>query len=322
MTIGSDDRGRTADQPEQIPAVGWWDIVVRVYRDIGRDNVSLIAGGLAMYAVLAVFPALAAAVSVYGLIFTPADVIKQMNGFAGILPPGVWDIFNTQLQDVARRESSTLTIGAVLGVIIALASARSGMAALMQAANIAYQEREKRGFFRQVWTSVMFTLGGLLTFILMLLLGVALPLVFKAFTASSWVQDAVAILRWVLLWVFAVVGLALTYRLAPARERARWRWVTWGSVFAATLWIAGSIVFAFYVGTFGSYAKTYGALGGVIVLFMWFYLSSYVVVLGAEINAEMERQTTRDTTDGPELPMGQRGAYAADTVGPSAKEMA
>jgi len=261
-------------------------------------------------------------VSVYGLIFTPADVIKQMNTFAGILPPGVWDIFNSQLQDIARRESSTLTVGLVLGVIIALASARSGMAALMQAANIAYQEREKRGFFRQVWTSVVFTLGGVLAFILMLLLGVAIPLVFKAFAASAWVQDTVAILRWVLLWAFAVVGLAVTYRLAPARERARWRWVSWGSVFAATLWIAGSVLFAFYVGTFGSYAKTYGALGGVIVLFMWFYLSSYVVVLGAEINAEMERQTTRDTTDGPEVPMGQRGAYAADTVGPSAQEMA
>jgi membrane protein len=321
MNIASKNRGRTAREPEQIPAAGWWDIIVRVYKDVGRDNISLVAGGLAMYAVLSVFPALAAAVSLYGLLFTPADVIKQMNAFAGILPPGVWDIFNNQLQDIARRESSTLTVGVVLGVIVALTSARSGMAALMQAANIAYQEREKRGLFRQVWTSVVFTLAGLLAFILMLLLGVAIPLVFKAFAASDWVQDTVAILRWVLLWAFAVVGLAATYRLAPARERARWRWVTWGSVFAATLWIAGSILFAFYVGTFGSYAKTYGALGGVIVLVMWFYLSSYVVVLGAEINAEMERQTTRDTTDGPELPLGQRGAYAADTVGPSAQEM-
>jgi membrane protein len=322
MNSTTDNHGRMAHSPGQIPIAGWWDIVVRVYRDINRDNLSLVAGGLAMYAVLSVFPALAAAVSLYGLIFTPADVIKQMNGFAGILPPGVWDIFNSQLQDIARRDNGTLTIGVVVGVVIALASARSGMAALMQAANIAYQEREKRGFFRQVWTSVVFTLGGMLAFILMLLLGVAIPLVFKAFAASAWVQDTVEVLRWVLLWAFAVVGLALTYRLAPARERARWHWVTWGSVFAATLWIAGSVLFAFYVGTFGSYAKTYGALGGVIVLFMWFYLSSYVLVLGAEINAEMERQTTRDTTDGPELPMGQRGAYAADTVGPSAQEMA
>ncbi len=321
MNIATDDHGRTAHTPGQIPIAGWWDIVVRVYRDINRDNLSLVAGGLAMYAVLSVFPALAAAVSLYGLIFTPADVIKQMDGFAGILPPGVWDIFNNQLQDIARRENTTLTIGVVVGMVIALASARSGMAALMQAANIAYQEREKRGFFRQVWTSVVFTLGGMLAFILMLLLGVAIPLVFKAFAASAWVQDTVEVLRWVLLWAFAVVGLALTYRWAPARSRARWRWVTWGSVLAATVWIAGSVLFALYVGTFGSYAKTYGALGGVIVLFMWFYLSSYVLVLGAEINAEMERQTTRDTTDGPEMPMGQRGAYAADTVGPSAQEM-
>jgi membrane protein len=322
MNLASTDRGRSAKQPEQIPAKGWWDIIVRVKNDLSRDNLSLVAGGLAMYALLSVFPALAAAASFYGLLFSPDDVIKQMNAFSGVLPPGVWDIFNNELQDVARRASSTLTVGVVLGVLIALASARSGMAALMQAANIAYQEREKRGFIRQILTSIVFTLGAILGFILMLLLGVAVPLIFKAFSASAWVQDTVAILRWALLWLFGVAGLAVTYRFAPAREHARWQWVTWGSVFAATLWLAGSILFAYYVGTFGSYAKTYGALGGVVVLLMWFYLSSCFVVLGAEINAEMERQTMRDTTDGPEQPMGQRGAYAADTVGPSAAEMA
>ena len=160
MNSTSENRGRTANQPEQMPAAGWWDIIVRVNKDLSRDNVSLVAGGLAMYALLSVFPAPASAVSFYGLLFTPADVIKQMNAFAGVLPPRVWDIFNSQLQDVARRESSALTLGVVLGVIIALGSARSGMAALMKAANIAYQEREKRGFLRQLMTSVAFTMGG------------------------------------------------------------------------------------------------------------------------------------------------------------------
>jgi hypothetical protein len=165
---------------------------------------------------------------------------------------------------VARRESSTLTVGAVLGAVVALASARSGMASLIQAANIAYQEREKRGLLKQVMTSVAFTLGAILGFILMLLLGVAVPLLFKVISTNPWVQNAVSILRWALLWAFAVLGLALIYRFAPARERARWRWVTWGSVFAATLWLAVSILFAIYIATFGSYAKTYGALGGYV----------------------------------------------------------
>ncbi|MGA8708219.1 MAG: YihY/virulence factor BrkB family protein [Steroidobacteraceae bacterium] len=315
------ERGRNAVAPEQIPARGWWDICMRVWQDLSRDNVSLVAGGLAMYSLLSVFPALAAAVSFYGILFSPKDVIQQMSGFAGVLPPGVWDIFNTDLQAVTNHATGALTLAALVAITVALISARSGMSSLMQATNIAYQEREKRSLLRQVLTSMAFTLGAILAFILMLLLGVAVPLVFAAFTSSPWAQRAVEVLRWVLLWLFAVVGLAATYRFAPARERARWRWVTWGSAVAATLWLAGSVLFSLYVRTIGSYAKTYGALGGVIVLLMWFYLSSFFLVLGAEINAEMERQTRRDTTDGPEKPLGERGAYAADTVGPTAAEM-
>jgi membrane protein len=316
------NRGRSATQPEQIPAPGWWDIVLRVKEDLSRNNVSLVAGGLAMYALLSVFPALAAAVSFYGLLFSPADVIKQMSAFSGVLPPGVWDIFNNELQDVARHQTGTLTIAATLAVFVALSSARSAMASLMQAANIAYQEREKRGWFRQLILSMAFTLGAILGFILVLLLGVAVPLTFNGFILSPWAQGLAIIVRWGLLWTSAVLALAVTYRFAPARQHARWRWVTWGSVVAATLWLAGSVLFALYLRTFGSYARMYGALGGVVVLLMWFYLSSFFVVLGAVVNAEMERQTRRDTTEGEEAPMGQRGAYVADTVGPSAPEMA
>lgn len=294
---------------------------MRVWQDLSRDNVSLIAGGLAMYSMLAVFPALAAAVSFYGLLFSPGDVAKHMSVFAGVMPPGVWDIFNTDLQDVTRHETGTLTVAALLAVGVALFSARSGMSSLMQAANIAYQEREKRGFIRQILTSLVFTLGAILAFLVMLLLGVAVPLIFAAVSKSPWAQIAVEVVRWILLWVFAVFGLAVTYRFAPARQPARWHWVTWGSVVAATLWLSGSVLFSLYVRTLGSYAKTYGAMGGVIVLLMWFYLSSFFLVLGAEINAEMERQTRRDTTEGPEAPLGERGAYAADTVGPTASEM-
>jgi membrane protein len=196
------------------------------------------------------------------------------------------------------------------------------MSALMTATNIAYGEREKRGFFRQVLISLVLTVGAVVGFLTMILLGVAIPVGLKLLGTSMAVQMVADVLQWALLWLFAVLGLAFVYRYAPAREPARWRWVTWGSAIAATLWLGASALFAVYVRSFANYGKTYGALGGVIALLMWFYVSSVIVVLGAEINAEMERQTKKDTTEGPQAPLGERGAYAADTVGPTAKERA
>jgi len=311
-------RGRAASRPRDIPASGWRDILTRVKAEIGSDHVSLVSAGLAMYALLAVFPGLAAAVAIYGLFASPADVISHMQSFSGILPPGTWELFTAQFQTLASQPQGSLTLAAITGIGIALWGARAGMSALMVATNIAYAEAEKRGFIRQTLLSLVFTFAAVVGFLLVLTLGVVLPLALKVLGTSYIVQILVGGLRWLALWGFAAVGLSALYRYAPSRQRARWRWVTWGSVIAATLWIAASIGFAFYVATFGSYGKTYGALGGVIALLMWFYVSSFTIVVGAEINAEMERQTKRDTTDGPEVPLGQRGAFAADTVGPAA----
>ena len=311
-------RGRDATQPAEIPARGWRDILARVKSEIGSDHVTLVAAGLAMCALLAVFPGLAAAIAIYGLFASPAQVVDHMQTFSGILPPGTWDLFKTQLQTVAGHPQGSLTFAAAGGLVIALWSAKAGMSAFMTATNIAYAEAERRSFVRQTLVSLAFTVGAVLGFFLVLGLGVVLPLSLKVLGASSWVQTLVGVLRWVLLWGVAVLTFAVLYRYAPSRKRARWRWVTWGSAIAATLWIIMSALFAWYVDTFASYGKTYGALGGVIALLMWFYLSSLTVVIGAEINAEMERQTVRDTTAGPEAPMGERGAYAADTLGPTA----
>ena len=307
MSKTGTNRKHTAEQPQQIPAWGWWDIAVRVKSDLSRDNVSLVAGGLAMYALLSVVPTLVAALSFYGLLFTPADVLKHTNALSSLLPPQVRDIFNGGLQDVVRRQTGTLTVAAMLAVLVALVSARSGMATLMQAVSIAYQEREKRRFFKHLITSVSLTIGAILSVIVMLLLAVAVPMVLKALITNAWVEAVVATLRWALLWAFAVLSLTVTCRFAPARKLGHWRWATWGSVVAATLWVAGSLLFALYLRTFGSYANMYGALGGVVVLLLWFYLSSFFVVLGAEINAEMERQTKQDNTEVAEVAMGQRG---------------
>jgi len=311
-------RGREAKHPKEIPSRGWRDILTRVWSELGSDHVTLVSAGLAMYALLAVFPGLAAAVAIYGLFSSPAQVLEHMQAFSGILPPGTWDIFKTQLQTIASQASSSLTFAALGGLVIALWGARAGIAALMVATNIAYAEAEKRGFFRQTFVSLVFTVAAIVGFLIALTLGVLLPVALEALGTSGWVQMLAGALRWVLLWFVAVLGLALLYRYAPSRERARWRWVTWGSAIAATLWIIVSALFAAYVGSFGSYGKTYGALGGVIALLMWFYLSSFTIVIGAEINSEMERQTARDTTEGPERPLGDRGAFAADTIGPSA----
>jgi membrane protein len=314
------NRGRTAKTPEEIPPRGWWDITWRVMKRLGTDNVTLVAGGLAMYTLLSVFPGLTAALSIYGLFASPETVIQQMKGFSGVLPPGVWNIFNTQLQTLAGHQNSTLSIAATISLAIALWSARSAMSALMTATNIAYGEKEKRNYFVQILISLALTVGAVTAFLLMLTLGVAVPVALKVLGTRPWVQWIVDGLQWVLVWAFAVLGLSVIYRYGPARDPAKWHWITWGSGIAAALWLAASVVFALYVGDFANYGKTYGALGGVIALLMWFYLSSIFVVLGAEINAEMERQTVKDTTEGAPEPMGQRGAYAADTVGPQANE--
>jgi len=312
------DRGRSAENPSDIPARGWWDITSRVAKRLGPDNVSLVSGGLAMYTLLSVFPALTALVSVYGMFATPADALRNLKSFAGVLPPGTWNIFNQQLQTLFRQDHGLLTTGAAIGLVVSLWSASSAMSALMSATNIAYAEREKRGFIWLTLLGILFTVGAIVGFLVMVVLGVVVPAALQTLGTSQPVEIVVAVLRFALLWIMAVLGLAAVYRYAPARERPRWRWVTWGSAIAATLWIIASGFFAVYVRKFGSYGKTYGPLGDFVVLLMWFYISGFIVVLGAEINSEAERQTRKDTTVRGGAPMGERGAFAADTVGPAA----
>jgi membrane protein len=317
MEHQSAERGRLASTPAEISGRGWWDIVRRVWKSIGSDHATLIAAGIALYALLAVFPALGVAVSLYGLFASPREVVEHMSTFANVLPPDAWKLLEARLQEIAQHEKQTLNVGIAVGLAVALWSARSGMSSLIMATNIAYKEEEKRGFFMQILMSLLFTLGAVLGFLLTLLLGVGVPLALSALGTNVVIQVIGEILRWPLLWAVAVTGLAVLYRFGPSREHARWRWVSWGSAIAATLWLIGSVLFTLYVRNAGNYGETYGALGGVIVLLMWFYISGFIVVLGAEINAEMERQTVRDTTAGPEKAMGQRGAYAADTLGES-----
>lgn len=311
-------RGRDAAVPEQIPARGWRDVLMRVYQDLGRDNASLVAAGLAMYAMLSIFPALTALVSIYGLFVSPSGVVQQMRAFGGTVPPEMWKIITTQLQSVASKQGSTLTLAAGISILVALWSARSGMSSLMTAMNIAFAEKERRSIVRQVLVSLAFTFGAVIAVLIMLGLLVGVPVVLRLLGSAGWVNVLGETLRFGLLLGFAVIALSSVYRFAPSRTSIRWRWATWGSTIAALLWVIASALFAIYVQKFAGYQKAYGALGGVIVMLMWLYLTSYIILIGAELNAELERQTRKDTTAGAPKPMGQRGARAADTLGPTA----
>jgi membrane protein len=315
----NDAHGRAAAHPKQIPTAGWRDIFMRVVQNIGRDNTSLVAAGIGLNALLAVFPALAVLVSVYGMFASPGDVATDLGPFLRILPGDAAKLLSDQLQTLTTPKNHTLGFGALVATIVALWNSRQGMSALMTATNIAYNQREQRGFLRQTALSIGFSVGAMFIFLVMLLVGVAVPLVLQRMPIGQGVTVTILVFRWALLWSFAVLGFSLAYRYAPDRQPPQWRWVTWGSAIASTVWILGSLGFAAYVQDFGSYGKTYGALGGVIVLLMWFYLMGFTIVLGAEINAEMEHQTAVDTTEGPPAPMGKRGAYVADTLGRTAK---
>jgi membrane protein len=311
------DRGRSAEVPSEIPHQGWRDILLRVGQRIGEDNLTLVSAGIAFNAMFAVFPALIVLVSIYGLFASPAEVGAQLKPFFSMLPHDAATLIQTALLNLAGRSNRTLGIGAAVSMGVTIYSSAQGMSALATATNIAYHEPERRGFLKLLGVAILFTLGGLAGFLLLLGLGVAVPYVLSALPIGPIAKEIALVVRWVLLWCFAVLALTVVYRYAPCRENARWRWITWGSVIAATLSFGGSVVFSLYVQNFGSYGKTYGALGGVMILLMWFYLGSFAVLLGAEINAEMEHQTAVDTTTGAPQPMGKRGAYVADTLGPT-----
>lgn len=313
-------RGRTAESPQEIPARGWWDIAMRVRKRIAADNVDVIAGGLALFALLAAFPALAAAVSIYGLFASPDRIASHLQIFAAALPEDALQIVQRQLSDFSQHRHGALSFGVGIGVVLSLWSARKGMVALMKVTNVAYGEEEKRGWLMQLLLSFVFAIGSVTVFLAVLVLGVAVPLSLAPLAGGS-VTSIIVMLRWILLFCIAVLALAVVYRFAPDRKAAQWRWVSAGSLIAATLWMLASALFTWYVRNWGSYGRIYGALGSVVVLVLWFYLSGYIIILGAEINAEMERQTKKDTTAGQPKPPGARGAHSADTVGPTAEEM-
>jgi membrane protein len=308
-------RGREAASPQQIPPRGWLNVLKRAWKQSQDNNTSVVAGGVTYAVLLALFPGLAALVSIYGLVFDRAQLQQQMAAVTGLLPEQSRNLIASQLHQLVTASGGALTLGLAVSVLIALWSASRGMAGLIVALNIAYGQKETRGFIKLALMAIGLTLALIIAGIVAIVLVAALPVAVQATGAGSFTAWLALILEWPLLAVLLLIGLSVLYRYGPDRRGAKWRWVSPGAIFAMVTWIVGSILFSTYVSHFNSYNKTYGSLGAVVILLTWLYLTAYVVMFGAEINAQAERQTRCDSTTGDPKPMGKREAWAADTLG-------
>lgn len=307
--------GREATTPTEMPPRGWWQILRRTYAEASDDNIGLVAAGVAFYGFLALVPALGAMVLTYGLVVDASDVARQMQALTGQIPTEAAKLIQEQLTAIAHTASDKKGFGLALALALALYGSMQGAGGVVMALNIVYEQKETRGFIKTTLINAAVTAAGVLLAIAMLI----------AASVTGFLEDiagglsgsavtAIKVASWLGAAAAASTAVAALYRFAPNRARARWSWLTPGSVLATLGMTAATAGFGWYAANFGNYNATYGSLGAVVVLLLWLYLSAYVLLLGAEFNAELEHQTARDTTTGPERPMGRRGATMADEV--------
>jgi membrane protein len=310
-------RGRHSTSFFQIPWAGWKDILWRTYEQIGEDRLLATAAGVVFYGLLAVFPAVTALVSSYGLFADPSTIGANLQTLALMLPEGSFQIVQDQIARVLSKGNTALGTTFLFGLGLAIWSANAGIKAVIDALNVVYDEQEKRGFIRLSLLSLSFTIGGIAALLLMVSAVVAFPLALDHLGLGPESQSIVSLARWPLLFVVLVTALAILYRFGPSRRAVRWEWLSVGTLAAALLWIFGSTMFSWYLSNFGNYDATYGSLGAAIGLMMWMWMSAIIVLCGAELNSEIEHQTAVDTTVGHPKPLGARGAVMADTLGPA-----
>lgn len=306
--------GAHAEKPTEIPRRGWLQVVKRAWKEAKADQVPLLAAGVAFYSFLALFPAMIAAVMLYGLVRDPADVQRQVDELSATLPSDAASLLTTQLEALTTTSSSSLGLGLMISLVLALWSASGGVGNVMTAVNLAYDEEETRGFVKRKLLALGLTLGAIVFVVVAIGMVAVAPAVLDNIVDAGPLRWALEAARWLGLLVAMSAALGVLYKLAPDRDAPQFRWVSIGSVVATVMWLVASLGFSLYVDNFGSYNKTYGALAGVVVLLLWLWLTMYVVLLGAEVNAEAEQQTAEDTTVGPEKPLGQRGAVKADSL--------
>jgi membrane protein len=314
-TTDDDGRGRLATTPSEIPPRGWKDILLRVYSNVSEHRILALAAGMTYYSLLAIFPALAALVAVYGLFADPSAIARHFDQVSGVLPGGAIDVAREQLTRVASKGPQTLGLTFLVGLGVSLWSANAAMKSLFDTLNIVYGEKEKRGFLKLNAMSLLFTVGGILFVVAALGAIVVIPVALQYIGLPETADLLLRLGRWPAMFAVLTLALAVIYRYGPSREAPQWRWITWGSAVAAILWLGISALFSWYASSFGKFNETYGSLGAVIGFMTWLWISAIVILLGAELDAEMEHQTARDTTTGSPKSMGARGARVADTVG-------
>lgn len=311
----SDPHGRRADSPAEIPAPGWKDIAWRTYQQISEDRLLAVSAGVVFYGLLALFPAITALVSSYALIADPSTINDHLSLLAGVLPEGTYSIIQDQIGRVLAKGDVKLSAAFAFSLLLALWSANGGMKAIIDALNVVYDEVEKRGFVKLNAVSLAFTLGSLLAILTVIGLVVAAPIVLSTIGLGAVGDAMLRFGRWPALAAIVLLGLAVLYRYGPSRRTPKWKWISVGSVLATATWLAGSALLSYYLSNYGNYDATYGSLGAAIGLMMWMWMSTIVVLFGAELNSEIEHQTKQDSTTAGGAPIGTRGAKMADTVG-------
>lgn len=312
-TVGS--RGREAQRPGEISRAGWKDILTRTFGEIKADRVPIVSAGSAFYAFLALFPALIALITVYGLVADPAMVEQQVSDMAQVMGSDIAEVIERPLTNAAT--GGGLTVGLIASLAGLLWSASGGVKALIESINVAYDEVDERSFLKKRGLALLLTLGGIVFVVLAVALIAVVPIVLDTLRLGTVGTVLANVIRWPLLAVMAVLALGVLYKVGPDRHNPQFRWVNWGAITATALWLLGSGLFSLYISNFSNYDETYGALAGVIVVLLWLFLSAFIVILGAELNSEMEAQTRRDSTVGEPRPRGQRGAVKADRLGDS-----
>ncbi len=307
-------RGRCALAPWEIPPLGWKDILWRAWRESGRDRLPALAGGVTFYVLLAVFPAAAAFVSLYGIFSDVSMVQEQLTQLSAVFPAEVLDLVGRQMLRIANQQPATLSVAFIAGIAVSVWSANAGMKALFDGLNIAYGEVEKRDYLQRTLFSYFATFLALIFLAVVTGVLIAVPIFLQQLgfkTLEFWW----ALLRWSVVLGLAASAFALVYRYGPSRSKAKWCWVAGGGVIAAVFWMGGSMGFSWYLNNIAHIDVTYGSLGAVIAFMVWVWFSVMVVLLGAELNAEIEHQTAQDSTTGDPQPLGERGAVMADNVG-------
>ena len=308
-------RGRKSRSPLELPWKGWKDVLWRVANQVDDDRLTILASSVAFYGLLALFPTLIGIVTLYGLWADPSDVVQQINTYSQALPWTARSLIAQELTNIAQTPGATLTAGLVASALFSLFSASSGIAALMTGVNSAYDETETRGWLRRRLLALGFTAGVSLFVVVTVGTITLLPVALDLIGLESTTQWAIRLLRWPLMGAGVLVGLCILYRYGPNRTPPRWSWVICGAALAAVLWVLASLLFALYTENLGRFHKTYGTIGSVVVLLLWLFISAFAILLGAELNAELEHQTAVDSTIGPPRPMGERHAHMADTLG-------